>query len=251
MMFDVVTIFPSIFDEYFNLSIMKRAADKSLVRFRVHDLRDFTHDRHRKVDDAPYGGGAGMVMKAEPIIEAVEEIKKDGMRRKVVLVSPQGRLFTQTIAEDFRRDGQALLFICGRYEGIDERVKSVVDDELSLGDYILTGGELAALVIIDTVVRLIPGALGDDASAIEESFSWGILDYPHYTRPGTFRDMAVPEVLLSGNHREIWLWRRKQALRNTLLRRPDLLENVELTARDRQMLIEIKEELNHEQDPGN
>jgi tRNA (guanine37-N1)-methyltransferase len=236
--------------EYLNLGILKKAADKSLIDFRIYNLRDFTHDRHRQVDDYPYGGGAGMVLKVEPVFEAVESIKKDRKERRVILLSPQGTLFTQRKAEALRDRYRTLLFICGRYEGTDERIKCVVDEEVSVGDYILTGGELAALVIIDSISRLIPGALGDDASSVEESFSWGILDYPHYTRPGKFRDMAVPDILLSGNHRGIWLWRRKQALRNTLLKRPDLFETVTLTDRDKQMLDEIKEELKHEQNTG-
>jgi tRNA (guanine37-N1)-methyltransferase len=250
MLFEVLTIFPSIFAEYLNLGILKKAVDKSLIDFRIYNLRDFTHDRHRQIDDYPYGGGAGMVLKVQPVFEAVESIKKDGKDRRVVLLSPQGTLFTQRKAEELRERYRTLLFICGRYEGTDERIKYVVDEEVSVGDYILTGGELAALVIIDSISRLIPGALGDDASSVEESFSWGILDYPHYTRPGKFRDMAVPDILLSGNHRGIWLWRRKQALRNTLLKRPDLFETVTLTDRDKQMLDEIKEELKHEQNTG-
>lgn len=251
MNLEVLTIFPSIFHEYFRTGILKRAAEKELVRFMVHDLRDFSHNRHRQVDDSPYGGGAGMVMMAAPVIEAVESIRGDKLERRVILLSPQGRRYTQQRAESLRRAGESLLFICGRYEGIDERVKSVVDEELSIGDFVLTGGELAALVIIDSIVRLIPGALGDDASSVEESFSWGILDYPHYTRPVALRGMEVPRVLLSGNHGEIWRWRRKEALRNTLLKRPDLLRDFPISELDLQMLEEIKEELNHEQNQGN
>jgi len=248
MRFDILTIFPDFVEEYLKTGIVGRAVERALIECRVHNLRDYTHDRHRQVDDYPYGGGAGMVMKVEPVVEAVEKIRADGLDRNVILLSPQGHPFSQQKAEKLRDEGRPLLFVCGRYEGIDERVRCVVDEEISIGDYVLTGGELAALVIIDGIVRLIPGALGDENSSTEESFTWGILDYPHYTRPREFRGMEVPEVLLSGNHREIWRWRRKQALKNTLLKRPDLLERAELDESDIKMLEEIKEELENAQD---
>ncbi|MEE9523856.1 MAG: tRNA (guanosine(37)-N1)-methyltransferase TrmD [Thermodesulfovibrionales bacterium] len=250
MTFEVLTIFPQFFEAYFNTGILKKASERSVFTYSIFDLRDFTHDKHRQVDDYPYGGGAGMVFIAEPVIEAVEKIKSDNKSRKVILLSPQGKRFTQKKAEELQKSGDNLLFICGRYEGIDERIKCVVDEEISIGDYILTGGELPALVIIDGIVRLIPGALGDENSSKEESFSWGILDYPHYTRPRQLRGMGVPEVLLSGNHKEIWLWRREQALWNTLKKRPDLLDKVNLTDIDIEMLNKIKEDLQDEQDKG-
>ncbi|GBE00033.1 tRNA (guanine-N(1)-)-methyltransferase [bacterium BMS3Abin07] len=251
MIFEVLTIFPSIFETYFNTGILKKAEDKALVSFRVFNLRDFTHDRHKQVDDYPYGGGAGMVFKAEPVIEAVEHIREDNKNRKVIHLSPPGVPYSQKKAEQLRDSCEAMLFICGRYEGIDERIKCVVDEEISIGDYILSGGELAALVIIDSITRLIPGALGDENSSREESFSWGILDYPHYTRPRRIRGMDVPEVLLSGNHEKVRFWRRKQALRNTLIKRPDLFKDIKLDKDDKILFDKIKEELKHEQDKGN
>lgn len=238
--FDIITIFPEIFHAYLGESILKRAIRKGALDVAVYNLRDFTTDKHRTVDDTPYGGGAGMVMKIEPLHAAVQAIKADGRQRVTVLLSPQGRRFTQQEAERRAADSRRLLFICGRYEGIDERVReSLVDEEWSIGDYVLTGGELPALVIIDGIARLLPGVLGDEASALEESFTWGILDYPHYTRPPEFGGLRVPEVLLSGNHKEIARYRRKEALRRTLLRRPDLLEAAPLTEADYVLLKEL------------
>ncbi len=240
---DVLTIFPEIILPYLNESILKRAQERELLEVKVLNLRDFTTGAHRVVDDYPFGGGAGMVFKPEPIFKAVDYLKKDGERRKVILLSPQGKPFNQSMAEDFSRGKERFVFICGRYEGVDERVKiSLVDEEVSIGDYIMTGGELAALVIIDAVTRLIPGTLGDERSKEDESFSWGLLDYPHYTRPREFRGLSVPQVLLSGNHRDIWLWRRKEALRKTVEMRPDLIENIELTDLDKKMLSELSSE---------
>jgi tRNA (guanine37-N1)-methyltransferase len=184
-----------------------------------------------------------MVLKPEPIFKAMDFLRRDGEERKVILLSPQGRVFTQSMAEDFSKEKRRIVFICGRYEGVDERVRlSLVDEEVSIGDYILTGGELAALVVIDAAARLIPGALGDERSVEDESFSWGLLDYPHYTRPREYRGLRVPEVLVSGNHEEIWLWRRKEALRKTFKERPDLIERLDLNDLDRKMLSEIREE---------
>jgi len=252
--FDVVTIFPSIIGAYAGESILKRAAQSGLLDLRAYDLRDYTTDRHRTVDDTPYGGGAGMVMKVEPLYKAISSICSDGVERRRILLSPQGRTYNQKIAEELAADNRRLLLVCGRYEGIDERVRELlIDEEISVGDYVLTGGELAALVIIDSVVRLCPGVLGDDSSSTEESFSWGILDYPHYTRPPEFMGQAVPAELLSGNHAGIARWRRKQALMRTLARRPDLLETAVLNAEDKKILQELcsqKETIMSEEDNG-
>lgn len=240
---DIITIFPEIFHAYLGESILKRALKKKLIEVKVHNLRDYTKDKHRTVDDYPYGGGAGMVMKPEPIFAAVETLCPERMNRRVIMLSPAGNIFYQDIAEELSKEKRRLLFLCGRYEATDERVRiALVDDEISIGDYILTGGELPALVIIDAVARLIPGVLGDERSAVEDSFSSGILDYPHYTRPPVFMDMTVPEVLLSGNHKEVQRWRRKEALQRTLERRPDLLEKMKLSDEDYKLINEIKGE---------
>ncbi len=240
---EVITIFPEIFHGYLNTGILKRALQKKLIKVSVHNLRDYTKNRHRTVDDYPYGGGAGMVMKPEPFFAAVETISPKKTERRVIMLSPIGKKFDQNIAEELSEEKRRLVFLCGRYEAIDERVKiSLVDNEISIGDYILTGGELAALVIIDAIARIIPGVLGDEQSAKEDSFSSGILDYPHYTRPPLFRDMAVPEVLLSGNHKDILQWRKKESLRRTLERRPDLLEKRILSIEDNKILNELKGE---------
>ena len=237
---DVLTLFPDIFTSYLNESIMKRAGEKGLLEVKLHNIRDFTSDAHRTVDDYPFGGGAGMVFKPEPLFKAMDFLREDGEHRKVILMTPQGRPFSQSIAETYAKETKRFVFICGRYEGIDERVKTLVDEELSVGDYVLTGGELAALAVIDAVTRLVPGALGDERSVEDESFSWGLLDYPHYTRPREYRGLTVPDVLLSGNHREIERWRRKQALKKTVEVRPDLIDGVELSGEDREILSEIK-----------
>lgn len=239
---DVLTLFPDIFTAYLNESILKRARDKDLLSVTLYNIRDFASGPHRQVDDYQFGGGAGMVFKPEPIFEAMDFLNKDGEQRNVVLLSPQGRPFSQSMAEAYAREKSRFVFICGRYEGIDERVKNLADDEVSVGDYVLTGGELAALIIIDSVTRLIPGALGDERSVEDESFSWGLLDYPHYTRPREYRGQHVPDVLLSGNHKEIELWRRKEALRRTLEVRPDLVEKIELTDLDKKLLSELSSE---------
>ncbi len=246
---EIITVFPGIFESYFSVKIFERAIQKGIVDIKVHNLRDYTTDRHRTVDDYPYGGGPGMVLKPEPIFKAVRSVKADGLDTCTIMMSPQGERFDQDMALALSREKRRLLFICGRYEGIDQRVRdALVDREISIGDYVLTGGELPALVIIDAVVRLIPEALGDEHSVVEESFSWGILDYPHYTRPPEYEGHRVPEVLMSGNHREVARWRRKEALRRTQKRRPDLLERVTLTAEDRTLLLEIKEERQDESD---
>jgi tRNA (guanine37-N1)-methyltransferase len=242
---DVLTLFPDIFTSYLNESIMKRAGERGLLEVKLHNIRDFTSDAHRTVDDYPFGGGAGMVFKPEPLFKAMDFLREDGEPRKVILMTPRGKPFSQSIAENYAKERKRFVFICGRYEGIDERVKTLVDEELSVGDYVLTGGELAALAVIDAVTRLVPGALGDERSVEDESFSWGLLDYPHYTRPREYRGLTVPDVLLSGNHREIERWRRKQALKKTVEVRPDLIDGVELSGEDREILSEIKKR------PGN
>lgn len=244
MTFEIITIFPEIFDAYLSIGILKKALQKKLIEVRVHNLRDYTKDRHRTVDDYPYGGGAGMVMKPEPLFAAIEALCPERTERRVIMLSPVGEKFDQEMAEELSGEKRRIFLLCGRYEAIDERVRiALVDDEVSIGDYILTGGELPALVMIDAVARVIPGVLGDERSAKEDSFSSGILDYPHYTRPPVFRDMAVPDVLLSGNHSEIWRWRRKEALRRTLRRRPELLEKIRLSDEDHKLISELRREL--------
>jgi tRNA (guanine37-N1)-methyltransferase len=241
---DAVTMFPRMFDGPLAEGIVHRACEKGLAQVAVHDLRVFTDDRRRTLDDTPFGGGPGMVMKAEPFFRAVEAVAPEGPgpRRAVVLLSPRGRRFDQATASRFA-GLERLVLLCGRYEGVDERVReSVATEELSLGDFVLTGGEVAALAVIESTVRLLPGALGDEGSAGADSFSDGILDFPHYTRPAEARGMAVPHVLLSGDHDRIRRWRRKQALRATRERRPDLLETAPLTREDRALLREIEDE---------
>jgi tRNA (guanine37-N1)-methyltransferase len=220
MKIDVLTLFPEMLTGPTDASIIQRARRNGLLELRAHDLRDYTHDNYKTVDDRPFGGGPGMVLKCEPLFEALEALA--GEQTRVVLLSPAGRQFQQSVARELAAC-PALLFICGAYEGVDERVcQEWVDDELSIGDYVLTNGTLAAMVVIDAVTRLLPGALGDDQSAVDESFSQGLLEYPHYTRPADFRGMKVPPVLLSGNHAAIEKWRREQALARTAQRRPDL-----------------------------
>ena len=241
---DVVTIFPAMMQGPLSDGIVRRAVEAGLARIDVHDLRDFTDDRHRSVDDAPFGGGPGMVMKAEPFFRAREAVLPagPGPRDAVVLLSPRGAPFAQSTAERYARLDR-LVLLCGRYEGIDERVaEAVATEEVSLGDFVLTGGEVAALAVIEATVRLIPGALGDDGSAGADSFADGILDCPHYTRPAVVRGMGVPEPLLSGDHARIRRWRRKEALRATQQRRPDLVRAADLGAEDRTLLREIEDE---------
>jgi tRNA (guanine37-N1)-methyltransferase len=219
---DVLTLFPEMFTGPIDVSIVQRARKNGLLELRVHNLRDYTHDNYKTVDDRPFGGGPGMVLKPEPVFEAVEALANE--KTRVILMGPAGRKFDQGIARELAQQPE-LLFICAAYEGVDERiVEGLVDDELSIGDYVLTNGSLAAMVVIDAVTRLLPGALGDDQSAADESFSHGLLEYPHYTRPAEFRGMKVPPVLLSGNHAEIEKWRREQARQRTRERRPDLLD---------------------------
>ena len=244
MRVDIITIFPEMVRNAASFSILGRAQEKGLLTLHAVDLRDYTTDRHRTTDDAPFGGGAGMVMKPEPIFAAVEDaVTQEPGRPRVVLTSPRGRKYNQLLAEELAREPH-IVIICGRYEGVDERVcQQLVTDEISIGDYVLTGGELAALVILDSVVRLLPGALGDEESAVHESFSSGLLEHPHYTRPAEFRGMMVPEVLLTGDHQVVRRWQRKEALRVTWLRRPELLASAPLSASDRALLEELRKEL--------
>jgi len=222
MKIDVLTLFPAMFSGPLDESIVKRAREAGLLDLTIHNLRDWTHDRHKTVDDRPFGGGPGMLLKPEPIFEAVESLQRE--KTRVILLSPAGRKFDQSIARELTRSDD-LLLVCGSYEGFDERVReALADDELSIGDYVLTNGALPAMVVIDAVTRLLPGVLGDDESSHDESFSHGLLEYPQYTRPADFRGMKVPEVLLSGNHAEIEKWRREQAKRMTVKQRPDLLK---------------------------
>ncbi len=235
MRIDIVTIFPGMFSGPLGTSIIGRAVERGLVDLRVRDLRDWTTDRHHTTDDYPYGGGAGMVMKAPPLVSAVEELRGDDAGVPVLLMSAAGTPFTQAMAHDLAR-GERIILLCAHYEGVDQRaIDLVVTGEVSIGDYVLTGGELPAMVIVDTVVRLLPGVIEADSLA-EESFADGLLEYPHYTRPPEFRGMTVPEVLVSGNHARIARWRRAQAVRRTRARRPDLLAHAPLTDADRRFL---------------
>ncbi|HKC63459.1 MAG TPA: tRNA (guanosine(37)-N1)-methyltransferase TrmD [Pyrinomonadaceae bacterium] len=234
MRIDVITIFPEFFRGAFEYGIIRRAQSSGLVDIKVHDLRRWTTDKHRQVDDRPFGGGDGMVLKPEPIFASVEELAGASEREafaegtRVVLLSPQGRVFTQSVADELAKSAQVVL-ICGRYEGVDERVaEALVTDEISIGDYVLSGGEAASVVVVDAMVRLIPGALGSETSVLNESFSDGLLDYPHYTRPPEFRGMRVPDILLGGHHAEIARWRREQALKKTERNRPDLIDEKKL-----------------------
>jgi tRNA (guanine37-N1)-methyltransferase len=241
--FDIVTIFPRMVQAALAEGVISRGIANGALDIEVHDLRDHTSDRHRSVDDMPYGGGPGMVMKPEPLVRAVEEIRsRRGAPDTVVLLSPQGRRFTQ--AEAVRLSGLAhIALLCGRYEGMDERVRELVGaDELSLGDFVVSGGELPAMIIVDAVSRLIPGVVADEQSVAEDSFSRGLLDYPHYTRPAEFAGIRVPDVLLSGHHADVQRWRRKTALARTLDRRPELLEQAGLDDEDRRLLGEIERE---------
>jgi tRNA (guanine37-N1)-methyltransferase len=265
MKFEIVTIFPDFFRGPLDYGIVRRAREAGLIEIRLHDLREFTTDKHRTVDDRPFGGGEGMVLKPEPLFKCVESLgvapRKERVnavaKETVVLLSPQGRMFTQTVAQELAALDRVVL-ICGRYEGVDERVtEGLADREISVGDYVLSGGELGAAVIVDTVTRLLPGALGNEASSRQESFtaavkaegkgpdstcgSGGLLDYPHYTRPAEFRGMAVPEVLIGGNHEQIRKWRRRKALEKTLSNRPELLDREKLGEADKAILQNLQQ----------
>jgi tRNA (guanine37-N1)-methyltransferase len=238
MHFDIVTIFPAMIEQAVAAGIVGRAIDRGALNVKVHDLRAFTTDRHRVVDDVPYGGGPGMVLKPEPIFRALDAIEAEGPVPTVILTSPQGTRFTQEVAQRLARSSR-LVLLCGRYEGVDERVQARVDEELSIGDYVLSGGELAALVIVDAVARLVPGVVGDEQSVAADSFSRGLLDFPQYTRPAEVGGARVPDVLLSGNHAEIRRWRKREALARTIARRPDLLAGAALDDEERQILREL------------
>ena len=238
MLIDILTLFPQMFQSILSAGIFKRAIDGKLVDVNIHNIRDHTHDRHHTVDDYPYGGGAGMVLKPEPIFEAVETIlpKDRGNGTTIILLTPQGRLFSQETALELSKHGR-LILICGHYEGVDERVREhLVTDEISIGDYVLSGGELAAMVVVEAVIRLVPGVLGSAASPIDDSHATGLLEYPQYTRPSVYREWAVPEVLLSGNHAQVAKWHREQAILRTLERRPELLAKANLSAAERELV---------------
>jgi tRNA (guanine37-N1)-methyltransferase len=242
MRFDVFTLFPDVFTPYLDTSILQRARQRGLLEVSLHDIRSFTTDRHHITDDTPYGGGGGMVMKPEPIFAAIESVLGAPPVCPLILLTPQGRTFNQKVAADLAQHAQ-LGLLCGRYEGFDERVRQhLVTDEISIGDYVLTGGELPALSIIDAVSRLLPGVLGDPNGAEDDSYASGLLEYPHYTRPPEFRGWGVPEILLNGNHAEIARWRRQQALLRTWQRRPDLLASADLSDADRTFLERIATE---------
>jgi tRNA (guanine37-N1)-methyltransferase len=240
MRIDILTIFPAFFDSPLQESIIRRACERGLLDIRVHDLRGWAADRHRVTDDAPYGGGAGMVMKPEPLFAAIEQLKAENPGATTVLLSPQGRVWSQSLVREYgERPG--MILVCGRYEGVDERVRAaLIDEEISIGDYVLAGGETAAMVLVETVARQVPGVVGQADSVAQDSFFAGLLDHPHYTRPPEFRGLAVPEVLLSGDHAAIARWRRREALRQTLRKRPELLESADLTAEDLRLLEQIR-----------
>jgi tRNA (guanine37-N1)-methyltransferase len=236
MKFDILTLFPGMFSGPFDESIIKRAKEKQLIDIEIHNIRDWAADRHQTTDDAPYGGGAGMVMKVEPLTACIESVKTRHPTSTVVLTSPRGRRLTHQVATELAaRDG--LIIVCGRYEGVDERVRTLcIQEEISIGDVVLSGGEIAAMAIVDAVSRLIPDVLGNNESAECDSFGDGLLEYPHYTRPSEFRGLTVPDILLSGNHKLIRKWRRSESLRCTMLLRPDLMSNIALTKEDRKLL---------------
>ncbi|SFL46859.1 tRNA (guanine37-N1)-methyltransferase [Paenibacillus sp. 1_12] len=244
MKIDVLTLFPPMFEGVFSASILGKARDKGIVELNTVNFRDFANNKHNTVDDYPYGGGGGMVLKAEPIFSAVESLwdpaKTEAPKPRIILMCPQGEPFSQRKAEELAQE-EHLIFICGHYEGYDERIREfLVTDELSIGDYVLTGGELPAMAVIDSVVRLLPGVLGNETSAITDSFSTGLLEYPHYTRPVQFRDWQVPEILISGHHANIEQWRREQAILRTWSKRPELLANFPLTPKEKRWLAELE-----------
>ncbi|MET3288459.1 UNVERIFIED_CONTAM: tRNA (guanine37-N1)-methyltransferase [Brevibacillus sp. OAP136] len=242
MRIDIVTLFPEMFQGVLGSSILGKAAEKEIVSFHVTNFRDYSESKHGTVDDTPYGGGGGMVLKPDPLFRAVEAVAGDAKPR-VILMCPQGKPYNQKMAEELVKE-EHLVFLCGHYEGYDERIREhLVTDEISIGDYVLTGGELGAMVVVDSIVRLLPGALGNQSSAVTDSFSTGLLEYPHYTRPAEFRGWKVPDILLSGHHANIERWRLKESLRRTLERRPELLERIELTEEMKKLLREIREEV--------
>jgi tRNA (guanine37-N1)-methyltransferase len=242
MKIDVLSLFPDMFSGVFGQSILKKAQEKSAVQFQVLDFREFSSNKHRNVDDYPYGGGAGMVLTPQPLFDAVETLTKETSEKpRIILLCPQGERFSQKKAEELSKE-KHLIFLCGHYEGYDERIREhLVTDEISIGDYVLTGGELGAMVVIDAVTRLLPGVLGKEESHLQDSFSTGLLEHPQYTRPADFRGMKVPDVLMSGNHKNIEEWRKKESLKRTYERRPDLLESIELTKEEENWMREIKD----------
>ncbi len=241
MQFDILTLFPTMFEGPLTESILKRAQEKNLLTIRFHNIRDYTTDKHHTVDDTPYGGGGGMVMMPGPLVSAVEEVRGADTQTPVILLTPQGRVFTQQVAQELAQHPR-LILVCGRYEGFDERVRQIVaTDEISIGDFVLTGGEIPAMIIVDAISRLIPGVLGAMWGAEEDSHATGLLEYPHYTRPPEFRGLTVPEVLISGHHEVVAKWRRKEAIRRTWLRRPDMLLHIDLTEEERWFLLELAE----------
>ncbi len=245
MFFEIFTLFPDMFKGPFSESIIARAREKELIDINITDIRDYTEDKHNTTDDYPYGGGAGMLMKIGPIYRALKDM--DGKRNvnyRKILLTPQGKTLKQDMIKEYSKE-EGLLLICGHYEGIDERIRdNLITDEVSVGDYVLTGGEIPAMIIVDSIARMIPGVLGDEQSSVEDSFYHGLLDYPQYTRPREFINMKVPDILLSGDHGKIARWRKKESLRKTYLRRPDLLDNRELSYDEKNILAEIKGELN-------
>jgi tRNA (guanine37-N1)-methyltransferase len=238
--FDIITLFPGMFDSPLQESILKKAQQNGLIRISIHDLREYTNDKHRTADDSPYGGGPGMVMKVEPIVKAIEKIRSSNEYARTILLTPQGGLFNQTAAQRFSTYAQ-ILIVCGRYEGVDERVLQFVDEEVSIGDYVLTGGEIPALVIIDAVARLVPEVVGDRSSVEDDTFSNWLLKYPQYTRPSSFKGLEVPDVLMSGDHKKIKNWRSTEALKKTLERRPDLLTKAALTDEEKTFINTIQQ----------
>jgi tRNA (guanine37-N1)-methyltransferase len=256
MQFEVFTLLPEVFPSYLETSIIKRARERGLINVRVYNIRDYTRDKHHTTDDTPYGGGGGMVMKPEPIFEAVESVL--GLNAEpaplepesnipIILLTPQGRVFNQSIAQELSQHSRIIL-LCGRYEGVDERIREhLVTDEISIGDYVLTGGELPALILIDAISRFLPDVLGDPTGAQDDSHAMGLLEYPHYTRPPEFRGWKIPDVLLTGAHVKIDKWRREQALLRTLKKRPDMLEKADLTKEDKKFLEKLKSELRSEE----
>ncbi len=241
MRIDVLTLFPAMFEDFLSESIIKRAVERGLVQIHLHDIRLYARDRHGTVDDYPFGGGPGMVMKPEPVFRAVEAVQGQGPPAQVVLLTPQGERYQHRLAQSLSGE-ERLLLICGHYKGLDERIRTLAHREISIGDYVLTGGELPAMVVMDSVIRLLPEVLGHPESAGNDSFFQGLLDGPQYTRPRVFKNLEVPEILFSGNHENIRLWRRKEALRRTLRRRPDLLRSLSLTDEDRRILAQIQEQ---------
>ena len=253
MQFEVFTLLPEVFPPYLESSILQRARQRGLVSVNIHNIRDYTHDKHHTTDDTPYGGGGGMVMKVEPVFEAVETVLGLGTHQTdlqpaspIIMLTPQGRVFTQSVADELSQH-ERIALLCGRYEGMDERIREhLVTDEISVGDYVLTGGELPALILIDAVTRLIPGVLGAPNGAVDDSHATGLLEYPHYTRPPEYRGWKVPEILLSGDHGKVEKWRREKSLLRTLNRRPDMLENATLTDADRKFLFDQENQTNTE-----